>query len=406
MLLVPLMFSGAVFAGPERDWLERSVALYREGSYAGAVTVLEGAIAAGHETPEVVYNLACAKAALGEEAVAERLLRRVDAMPGSGGKKGLSAHARFNLGTLAYRRAKSAAENDPASALDVAKLSERFYRGALEVDPRDADAARSVEVVQRLIKELQDKLRQQQEQQSQQQQPQDQQPENGQQGEQSNQGSQQDQQEQNTAQQQNQQGDQQESDAEKQEQPKSDDELAKELGQLAEQQEKLADENKEGMKSGEQQRESQRKQEDLSEKTGRTSQELSKRSEGERDGEQKQRAEQASRQLEEARKLQEQAEQQMDRGEHQDAAESQRQAAEALKRAAEQMGKSGEGQAGEPTQAGAAQPSAEPPEPVERKKQDMTVAEILEKERREAAQRTLKAIRQRMGRARPADKDW
>jgi hypothetical protein len=36
----------------------------------------------------------------------------------------------------------------------------------------------------------------------------------------------------------------------------------------------------------------------------------------------------------------------------------------------------------------------------------MTVAEILEKERREAAQRTLKAIRQRMGRARPADKDW
>ena len=53
-----------------------------------------------------------------------------------------------------------------------------------------------------------------------------------------------------------------------------------------------------------------------------------------------------------------------------------------------------------------AEPQADATKPPERRQRDMTVAEILEKERREAAQRTLKAIRQRMGKVRPADKDW
>ena len=56
--------SGAAHAGPDRSWLERAVALYNEKSYEGAAMVLEEAIAAGQETPSVVYNLACARAAI------------------------------------------------------------------------------------------------------------------------------------------------------------------------------------------------------------------------------------------------------------------------------------------------------------------------------------------------------
>src|SRR5688572_12739179 len=116
-------------AGPERDALERAVSLYREKNFTEAATVLETAISSGHETPEIVYNLACAKAAAGASDEAERLLRRVDAMAGA---RQLSGSARYNLGTLAYRRAKTAAEKDPKAALDLLKLSERFYRAALE----------------------------------------------------------------------------------------------------------------------------------------------------------------------------------------------------------------------------------------------------------------------------------
>jgi hypothetical protein len=36
----------------------------------------------------------------------------------------------------------------------------------------------------------------------------------------------------------------------------------------------------------------------------------------------------------------------------------------------------------------------------------LTVAEILEKEKKEAAQRAMKLLRARMGKMRPADKDW
>ena len=138
------------------------------------------------ESPELAYNLGVVNYLLGNYTGARddfnRALLTRD-VP-------LEARTKFNLGNVAYTLAQKKM-GDPPEAIDLLKAAIGHYRDAIELDPADKDACINIELAQRLIRDLLEKLSRQREGQRQQQddqrKPQEDsegQPEGGQQGEQ------------------------------------------------------------------------------------------------------------------------------------------------------------------------------------------------------------------------------
>ncbi len=164
-LAAPGALMARAHAEPVREAIERGNTLYRKGEYAAALRAYDGVGGSGAARPEVLYNRACAEAALGDLAAAARLFRQVD---GSGADAAVAAASRFNLGAIEYRRGKAAAEKEPREALGALQRSERFFRGALELNPTDGEAPGHIERVQRDIKDLMDRIQEQAQRQQQQ----------------------------------------------------------------------------------------------------------------------------------------------------------------------------------------------------------------------------------------------
>jgi hypothetical protein len=156
-----LLASSPALADSVRDAVARGNALFAEKKYQEAAVAYEAAGPTDRAPPELLYNLACARAALGEPDSAEQLLRRLDSSPSS---RAVAAATRYNLGVLAYQRGEEAAKQDPAAAIDHLRRSERFFRAARDLDSTDRDAARNIEVVQGKLKELLDQQKQEEQQ--------------------------------------------------------------------------------------------------------------------------------------------------------------------------------------------------------------------------------------------------
>lgn len=430
--------AGPASADVARDAAVRGNEFFGKAQYKEADAAYQLARDGGYATPQVVYNQACAKLEIGQLDDAERLFRQVDADPASGS---LAAAARFNLGSAAYRQARAlmeksqqpAAGNDaapvppaPAEILDLLKKSDRGFRGALELDPTDQDAARNVETVQRAIRQIKDQIeaqRKQQEQQQQQQQkdgqpsdPKDQKPGQKSKDDQKQQEGKQDDQQGSPDSKQEQKQDQKDDAADA---PKSAKEqlsdLARKQQELAEQSRKTAQERKDsqqgkpGSPSEQELRDQEARQREQQRELNRQTQEASKQLGEEKKAapspEDKQKLDESSKQTEAAERAQQRAEQALKNHNPEKASQEQQRASELLQQAAGNAAEAEQPPQPSPAQPQEGQQEAKEPSDAQQPKSDMTAARILDKERREAAQKALRSLRLR-GRAAPVEKDW
>jgi tetratricopeptide (TPR) repeat protein len=135
-----------------------------DGDYATALETYRAAELMLPESPELAYNQGVAVYMLGDHAQARdafnRSLLTQDA--------GLEARIKFNLGNVAYALALEETSN-PSEAINLLRSAIGHYRDAIEVDPEDEDARVNIELAERLIRHLLEKLRQQREEQRKQQ---------------------------------------------------------------------------------------------------------------------------------------------------------------------------------------------------------------------------------------------
>jgi len=127
-----------------------------EGDYATALDAYRAAEITCPASPELAYNLGVANYMLGDYAQAhdafnQSLLTR---------DVGLEAKIKFNLGNVAYAAALKKMSSPP-EALGLLKSAIAHYRDALELDSEDEDARVNIELAQRLIRDLLDKLKEQ-----------------------------------------------------------------------------------------------------------------------------------------------------------------------------------------------------------------------------------------------------
>ena len=148
-------------AGPG-DEVGRGNALFDRQDYAAALEAYTEVAAQLPESPEVVYNQGVAHYALGDYGEAERFFRQVDR---TAQDLELVAAARYNLGNSKFQQGMAQRESDLQQALSALQASAAFYQGALELTPHDREAARNIEVVRLVIKDILDQLKDQQEEQ-------------------------------------------------------------------------------------------------------------------------------------------------------------------------------------------------------------------------------------------------
>ncbi len=119
----------------------------------------------GAPIPEAEFNIACIHLAQEEYPDARARLREV--LHGTDNPR-LLADAHYNLGHVAYSEARLAAADDLAQAIGSLDAAEQAFRRSRVFRPTDTEAARNIEIVQRLRDQYQKQLDQQQEQQQEQ----------------------------------------------------------------------------------------------------------------------------------------------------------------------------------------------------------------------------------------------
>ncbi|MBL0921777.1 MAG: tetratricopeptide repeat protein [Phycisphaerales bacterium] len=345
-------------SAPARRAIAEGNALAGRGEWPAARAQYSAAVEADPLSPEAWYNRACAEREAGEIDAAAASFREAERLTRDGALAGSSA---YNLGVLAFERARGMLEQSPAESLASLRDSAAQFRRALERNPADRDAARNIEVVNRSIRAIEEMLEQMEQQRQQQQ------------------------------------------------------ELAEQLEQMADQQRREAEET-ESRPSPSEQMQQRKDQQELSEQTEQAREAAEQAAE---QNPQDQPAQDAKKALEEARQAQEEAERAMEEGRPQDAAQKQREAADRLREAAEQLSRSaqerrGEGEAKEGEQAERQEADApqdqqnakegegeaQAPDPTERLVESLLNKEQRERERRRADQRA------RQPGFAPVERDW
>lgn len=371
---------------------------YRAGEFPEAQTKYQEARDADPRSLEAVFNEACARYRQGDLDEAERLLRRVDSTPGN---PGLAAAAKYNLGRLTLDRLQKDPPKEPSGALERLGGAASMFRGALDLVPDDADAARNLELTRRAIQQLREQIKKQQELQD----------KLKQLGEQLKQ-NQQDQQD-----------------------------AAQQTGQMGRQQ---PQDPKQQQQAGEAQRQIGQKTKDVQDKLEQVRQEAQQQAGAPQNGRKKpgqtdEKLDAAAQALEEAQQEQADAEKELDKGDTKSAQENQQQAADRLQEALErlqqqqadqeQQSQSEKGQPQKPGQDGQPKQDRQPSDQGQEQRQGQTaaptenkagegsegdtkdqptervLARVLDKEKRDRA-RLAALLRAQMGKRQPVEKDW
>lgn len=306
----------------------------------------------------------------------------------------LSARARYNLGQSLLKQATAAQgqKTDPEKLKQQLGAAAAAFKSTLDSNNDDTEAARNVEIVRKMIRDVEEQQKQQEQQKNQQKQDQNKQGQDQQSKDQN-----QDEQGQDGKQDQSQQS------GGKNQQSQQHQQNADKLKDLSKQQSQAADKSKDASQQQDEQQRSEKSrqadaaQDNVNEQT-------------KQQAEQQQASKQAQEQMEKAQQEQQAASEALDKGDTKKAEDHQRRAAEHLDEAAkaeqqaadearqaEQKEKDTKDQKGKDGKEG--KPKDDKP------KYDQTASQLLDKERRErdARQQILRALR---GKPQPVEKDW
>lgn len=171
VVLLALAVAAPVGAESARMMVRRGNELYADGQYSEAINKYNEAEIEQPAAVEPKFNKANSYYRLDDLGGAIDLYRQVAAETKD---MALVSKAKYNLGNCFFQRGAKQRDSDLQKALEDMETSINYWRGVLDIDPKNEKAARNIEVARLTIKDILDQIdKQQQEQEQQQQQQQD-----------------------------------------------------------------------------------------------------------------------------------------------------------------------------------------------------------------------------------------
>jgi len=150
-----------------RDAVRQGNRLYADGQYAEAINRYNEAEVEQPEALVPKFNKANSYYRLDDLGEAIDLYQEVAA---ESKDMTLVARAKYNLGNCFFQRGTKQRDSDLHKALQDMETSITYWRGVLDIDPKNEKAARNIEVARLTIKDILDQIKKQQQEQQQQQQ--------------------------------------------------------------------------------------------------------------------------------------------------------------------------------------------------------------------------------------------
>ncbi len=166
MLLLLATVTAAQGASAQ-DAVRQGNRLYADGQYAEAVNKYNEAEVEQPEALVPKFNKANSYYRLDDLGEAIDLYQEVAA---ESKDMALVTRAKYNLGNCFFQRGAKQRDSDLHKALEDMQTSITYWRGVLDIDPKNEKAARNIEVARLTIKDILDQIKKQQQEQQQQQQ--------------------------------------------------------------------------------------------------------------------------------------------------------------------------------------------------------------------------------------------
>lgn len=149
-----------------RQMVREGNRLYADGQYAEAINKYNEAEVEQPEALVPKFNKANSYYRLDDLGEAIDLYQEVAA---ESKDMALVARAKYNLGNCFFQRGAKQRDSDLHKALQDMETSITYWRGVLDIDPKNEKAARNIEVARLTIKDILDQIKKRQEEQQQQQ---------------------------------------------------------------------------------------------------------------------------------------------------------------------------------------------------------------------------------------------
>ena len=169
LILICLMWGGDAYAGGFKGLNKQGIGLYEKGGYDEALVEYNKALTDKPESAIINFNIGSARYKKGQydeaiKAYSKALISE---------DRKLEASANYNIANAKFRQGQTKQAADLAGAIAEYKTALDYYKRAMELDPEDKDAKLNHEFVERMLKDLLDKLKKQQEEQKKKQEEQD-----------------------------------------------------------------------------------------------------------------------------------------------------------------------------------------------------------------------------------------
>jgi Ca-activated chloride channel family protein len=149
--------ASVVYAADPAPAVNKANKLYQRKKYDEALSLYNQALTEAPESPIINYDKGSCEYRLGDfEKAAGSFKKSLTAQ-----EKKQEAWAYFNLGNSRYKQGELKQETDLSQAVKSLEESVRYYKRAIELDPKDNDAKINYELADRLLGELKEKLKQQ-----------------------------------------------------------------------------------------------------------------------------------------------------------------------------------------------------------------------------------------------------
>jgi Ca-activated chloride channel homolog len=160
ILLVLLTLQTSV-GGPAQVATHRGNRLYEQGNFAEAVKQYDQALVDSPKAAEPKFDKANSYYRLDDLEQAMNLYKDVAA---EGKSMKLAAKAKYNLGNCSFQQGAKQKDSNPKKAIEDMKSAIGYWRGVLDIEPKNEKAAKNIEVTRLTIKDLLDQLKNQQKQ--------------------------------------------------------------------------------------------------------------------------------------------------------------------------------------------------------------------------------------------------
>ena len=146
------------FAEDSANLVAKANSLYKQSKYDEAIKLYNEAQIKSPDSAEISYNMGVAQYKKGDFASALNSFEKATASK----DKILESKANYNIGNAKYKLGKLKENTELKETVSLLRQSLDYYKRAIELNPKDEDARINHELVEKELKTLLDKLKQEQ----------------------------------------------------------------------------------------------------------------------------------------------------------------------------------------------------------------------------------------------------